>query len=120
MAYVGDRGSIVGRVHKNAGWKPALPVPSLRFQQDLHYVFFLGVGDGFGGFAQGEGAGDEGARVDFGVAEEAEGFGERTAAGADDGEFLDYDGPGFDRGGAVEGGFQDQGAARLGDVLSEG
>ncbi len=55
----------------------------------------------------------------FGFAEEADGFGEGAAAGADDREFFYDDGPRFDGGGAVKRGLQDQRAARFGDVLSQ-
>ena len=92
----------------------------LRFQQDFHDVFLLGVGEGGGGFVQRERARNQGAWIDFGFAEQPDGFGKRAAAGADDCDFLYDDGPGFDGGRAVECGFQDQRSARFGDVLSEG
>ena len=61
----------------------------------------------------------ERAGIDFGFAEQAQGFGERAAAGTDHRDFFYDDGPRFDWGGAVECGFQDQRAARFGDLLSE-
>jgi hypothetical protein len=43
----------------------------LRLEEDFHDVFFLGVGDGGGGFAERECARDERGRIHFGFAEEA-------------------------------------------------
>src|SRR5579872_3462472 len=89
-----------------------------RLENDFHYVFFLGVGDGGRGFVQRESAGDQRAGIDLGFAEQADGFGEGAAAGADYRDFLYDDGPSLDGSCAVEGGFEDQAAAGLGDLLS--
>jgi hypothetical protein len=80
---------------------------------------FLGELNRFVPFSQGKCASNEWCWIDFTQAKKFNRFGKGTAARANYGELLHYDGPGFHGRRAVECGFQDERATGLGQMLGE-
>src|SRR5271154_262709 len=88
------------------GWRPSIPLKGEAlgsttafvrtcFQQDFHNTRLLRESHRRGRFGQRKGARDERRWINFAGAEQRNGFGEGAAAGADDRDFFDHDGPGF-------------------------